>query len=105
VQHWRGLLALATACQSGSDTIPVLMCSFIMEYDVHTLLDLLTLTATGWIIFVMLTAAKSTWQADKDTLWEVYIVRASIQALQNSCDPHQQNPAVQRMLWLLPLPV
>ena len=51
------------------------MCSFIMEYDVHTLLDLLTLATTGWIIFIMMTQAKGTWQADKDTLWEVYIVR------------------------------
>jgi hypothetical protein len=44
---------------------------------VHTVLDLLTLAATSWIIFLMMTRAKSTWQADKDTLWEVYIVRGS----------------------------
>lgn len=28
-----------------------LFCSFMMEYDIHTLLDLLTLLATGWVIF------------------------------------------------------
>ena len=47
-----------------------------MEGDVHTVLDLLTLVATGYIIFLMMTSAKATWQADKDTLWEVYIVRS-----------------------------
>jgi hypothetical protein len=47
-----------------------------MEKDMHTVLDLLTLTATGYIIFLMLTKCKSSWQADKDTLLEVYIVRS-----------------------------
>jgi hypothetical protein len=41
---------------------------------VHTVLDLLTLVCTSWVIFMMLTKAKSSWQADKDTLLEVYIV-------------------------------
>ena len=48
-----------------------------MEGDVHTVLDLLTLAATSYIIFLMMTSAKATWQADKDTLWEVYIVRST----------------------------
>jgi hypothetical protein len=48
-----------------------------MEYDIHTLLDLLTLAATGWVIFMILTKLKSSWQRDKDALLEVYIVRSS----------------------------
>lgn len=46
-----------------------------MEYDVHTILDMLTLAATAWVIYMMYFKLKSTYQADKDTLLEVYIVR------------------------------
>lgn len=31
-----------------------LYCSFMMEYDVHTLLDLLTAAATGGVLYAML---------------------------------------------------
>lgn len=54
------------------------LCSFIMEYDVHTILDLLTLAATGWIIFMILTKLKSTWQQDKDVMLEAYVVRSML---------------------------
>ena len=49
-----------------------------MEYDVHTLLDLLTLGATGWVIFMILTKLKSTWQQDKDVMLEAYVVRSPL---------------------------
>lgn len=48
----------------------------MMERDLHTVLDGLTLAATAYIIFMMVTKLKATWQADKDTLLELYIVRA-----------------------------
>ena len=47
----------------------------MMEGDVHTVLDMLTLAATGAVIFLMMTNTQATYQADKDTLWEVFIVR------------------------------
>lgn len=50
------------------------LCSFIMEYDVHTILDMLTLAATGWVMYMMYFKLKTTYQADKDTLLEAYIV-------------------------------
>jgi ER lumen protein retaining receptor len=40
-----------------------LYCSFMMEYDVHTLLDLLTLVATIWVIVTMRTSLKRTYNA------------------------------------------
>lgn len=46
-----------------------------MEYDVHTILDMLTLTATAWVIYMMYVKLKTSYQADKDTLHEAYIVR------------------------------
>ena len=48
-----------------------------MEYDVHTILDMLTLTATAWVIYTMYMKLKSSYQADKDTLLEAYIVCSS----------------------------
>ena len=45
-----------------------------MEYDVHTILDMLTLAATGWVMYMMYFKLKTTYQADKDTLLEAYIV-------------------------------
>lgn len=39
-----------------------LFCSFMMEYDIHTLLDLLTLLATGWVIFSLRGPLKESYQ-------------------------------------------
>lgn len=46
-----------------------------MEYDVHTILDMFTLAGTGWVMYMMYFKLKTTYQADKDTLLEAYIVR------------------------------
>lgn len=41
----------------------------MMEYDIHTLLDLLTLTATVAVIFCMVnTEMRSTYQKEQDAL-------------------------------------
>lgn len=48
----------------------------MMEYDIHTVLDLVTLAATGWVIYAMLGPVHSSWQSDKDTLHELYVVRS-----------------------------
>ena len=47
----------------------------MMEYDVHTLLDFLTLLATGWVLFTMHTKLKKSYTADLDTVRLEYIVR------------------------------
>lgn len=80
---------ISVPCLCRSDILPHLagrsiivltykLCSFIMEYDVHTVLDLFTLAATGWVITMILTKLKSTWQQDKDVLLEAYIVRSRL---------------------------
>ncbi len=47
----------------------------MMEYDVHTLLDLLTLCATGWVLFLMRTKLARSYNARKDSTRVELIVR------------------------------
>jgi hypothetical protein len=51
--------------------------SFMMEYDVHTLLDLLTLSATLWVLYTMRTKLARSYNARKDSTRVELIVRAS----------------------------
>ena len=46
-----------------------------MEYDVHTLLDLLTLVATVYVIFTMRRKLQRSYNARKDSVRIEYIVR------------------------------
>jgi len=52
--------------------------SFMMEYDVHTLLDLLTLVATGWVLFLMRTKLSRSYNARRDSTRVELIVRPSV---------------------------
>jgi hypothetical protein len=54
------------------------LCSFMMEYDIHTVLDLLTLLATGWVIYTLLFQLWDTYQADQDVIKSWMVVRGSI---------------------------
>lgn len=47
----------------------------MMEYDVHTLLDLLSLAATAWVIYMMRINLTDSYQADQDTVQTYYVVR------------------------------
>lgn len=51
-----------------------LYCSFIMEYDIHTLLDLATLATTLWVIFMIRFKLKSSYMEDKDNFALYYVV-------------------------------
>jgi hypothetical protein len=52
-----------------------LYCSFMMEYDIHTLLDALTLVATVAVIYALtLTPIKNTYQNDLDSVRWYYVV-------------------------------
>lgn len=54
-----------------------LVCSFLMEKDIHTLLDGLTLAATAAVIYGMrFTAVRQTYQKEQDTVKLLYVVRA-----------------------------
>lgn len=45
-----------------------------MEYDIHTVLDGLTLAATGWVIYELWGPLKSTYQAEQDNIQAYYVV-------------------------------
>ncbi|KAK9822381.1 hypothetical protein WJX81_006024 [Elliptochloris bilobata] len=50
-----------------------LFCSFMMEYDIHTVLDLLTLVATLWVIYELRFPLADTYQKDQDTIQAYYV--------------------------------
>jgi hypothetical protein len=47
----------------------------MMEYDIHTVLDFLTLAATAWVIYELILPLKDTYQGDQDTIQWYYVVR------------------------------
>ena len=47
-----------------------------MEYDLHTILDILTLVTTLWVIFTIRTKLRPTYNAEADSLGHLYVVRA-----------------------------
>ena len=47
----------------------------MMEYDIHTVLDLLTLIATVWVIYTLRIPLKDTYQEEQDSLQTYYVVR------------------------------
>ena len=57
------------------ETRPVLWCSFMMEYDIHTVLDLLTLIATVWVIYTLRIPLKDTYQEEQDSVQTYFVVR------------------------------
>lgn len=60
------LTALFLACR--------LFCSFVMEYDVHTILDLLSLGATAGVIYCLRGPLKQTYQKSFDTMHHAMIL-------------------------------
>ena len=51
-----------------------LYCSFVMEYDIHTFLDLMTLAATIWVVYTMRTTLRKTYNDQLDDFHVVYIL-------------------------------
>uniref|UniRef100_A0A2P2KX34 ER lumen protein retaining receptor n=1 Tax=Rhizophora mucronata TaxID=61149 RepID=A0A2P2KX34_RHIMU len=51
-----------------------LYCSFVMEFDIHTLLDLATLATTLWVIYMIRFKLKSSYMEDKDNFAIYYVV-------------------------------
>ena len=51
-----------------------LYCSFVMEYDIHTLLDLATLATTLWVIYMIRFKLKASYMEDKDNFAIYYVV-------------------------------
>lgn len=75
-----------------------LMCSFMMEYDIHTLLDFATLAATGWVVYMLAGPLSDTYQADQDALpW--YAVAAPCVVAGLFAHPSTHHPLPFRVLW------
>ena len=50
------------------------VCSFMMEYDVHTVLDFLTLLATGLVIYMLWFPLRESYQASEDSMQSYFVV-------------------------------
>lgn len=70
---WLGL-SLKTQVLTAIFLAVRVFCSFIMEGDIHTILDFVTLVATLWVIYMMKFKLKSSYMADLDTMHYWYLV-------------------------------
>eukprot|EP00878_Enallax_costatus_P016717 GHUV01017541.1.p1 GENE.GHUV01017541.1~~GHUV01017541.1.p1 ORF type:complete len:203 (+),score=36.99 GHUV01017541.1:898-1506(+) len=76
-----------------------LYCSFMMEYDIHTVLDGLTLVATFGVLYALwFTPIKTTYQADLDSIKFYYVVIPCL-AMAGVAHPFTSHWFVFRMLW------
>lgn len=76
-----------------------LYCSFMMEYDIHTLLDALTLVATAWVIYTMrFTDMKATYQQEQDTVRLYHVVLPCL-VLALMAHPSTTHWLLFRVLW------
>eukprot|EP00232_Nephroselmis_pyriformis_P013954 CAMPEP_0182877152 /NCGR_PEP_ID=MMETSP0034_2-20130328/14581_1 /TAXON_ID=156128 /ORGANISM="Nephroselmis pyriformis, Strain CCMP717" /LENGTH=288 /DNA_ID=CAMNT_0025009981 /DNA_START=47 /DNA_END=913 /DNA_ORIENTATION=- len=77
-----------------------LYCSLVMEYDIHTLLDMLTALATGWVIYMMYTDTKlrATYNPDLDTI-KVYYVAGPCLVVALIAHPTTNHILLHKMMW------
>lgn len=70
----------------------------MMEYDVHTFLDLLTLGATGWVIYMLRIPLKNSYQADLDIMNQLLVVVPCL-GMAIIAHPTTRHNIVFRVLW------
>ncbi|KAH7865398.1 hypothetical protein Vadar_006053 [Vaccinium darrowii] len=75
-----------------------LYCSFVMEYDIHTLLDMWTLATTLWVIYMIRFNLKSSYMEDKDN-FPIYYVAAPCAALALLIHPSTSHHIINRIFW------
>ncbi|GAQ80789.1 ER lumen protein retaining receptor [Klebsormidium nitens] len=75
-----------------------LYCSVVMEYDIHTILDLCTFATTGWVIYMMRFKLRATLMNDLDNL-KLYYVLLPCLALAALVHPSTSHNLVNRILW------
>ncbi|XP_051139114.1 uncharacterized protein LOC127256922 [Andrographis paniculata] len=75
-----------------------LYCSFVMEYDIHTLLDMATLATTLWVIFMMRFKLNSSYMEDKDNFAH-YFVLVPCAVLALLIHPSTSHHMVNRITW------
>ncbi|KMT01463.1 hypothetical protein BVRB_9g214700 [Beta vulgaris subsp. vulgaris] len=75
-----------------------LYCSFVMEYDIHTLLDSATLVFTLWVIYMIRFNLRSTYMEDKDN-FALYYVLVPCAVLAFLVHPSTSHNILNRILW------
>jgi len=75
-----------------------LYCSFVMEFDIHTLLDSATLVTTLWVIYMIRFTLKSSYMDDKDN-FKSYYVLLPCAVLSLLIHPTTQHHIFNRILW------
>eukprot|EP00252_Welwitschia_mirabilis_P022941 TRINITY_DN6365_c0_g1_i1.p1 TRINITY_DN6365_c0_g1~~TRINITY_DN6365_c0_g1_i1.p1 ORF type:complete len:276 (+),score=5.26 TRINITY_DN6365_c0_g1_i1:273-1100(+) len=75
-----------------------LYCSFVMEYDIHTLLDFATLVTTLWVTYMILHNLRSTYAEDLDNLSLLYVV-IPCAFLALVVHPSTSHNIINRILW------
>ncbi|PKA56530.1 ER lumen protein retaining receptor [Apostasia shenzhenica] len=75
-----------------------LYCSFVMEYDIHTLLDSATLVTTLWVIYMIRFKLKSSYMQDKDN-FAIYYVVVPCAVLALAVHPTTSHNIVNRISW------
>ncbi|CAI0435716.1 unnamed protein product [Linum tenue] len=75
-----------------------LYCSFVMEYDIHTLLDSATLLTTLWVIYMIRFNLKSSYMEEKDN-FTIYFVVIPCAVLSLVIHPTTQHLFFNRICW------
>ncbi|CAN0899376.1 ER lumen protein-retaining receptor [Linum grandiflorum] len=75
-----------------------LYCSVVMEYDIHTLLDLATLATTVWVIYMIRFNLKSSYMAGKDN-FALYFVLVPCGVLALLIHPSTSHNILHRIFW------
>ncbi|KAH9657317.1 ER lumen protein retaining receptor family protein [Citrus sinensis] len=75
-----------------------LYCSFVMEYDIHTLLDLATLATTLWVIYMIRFNLRSSYMEDKDN-FAIYYVVVPCAVLALLIHPSTSHNILNRIFW------
>ncbi|ESQ53122.1 hypothetical protein EUTSA_v10025877mg [Eutrema salsugineum] len=77
-----------------------LYCSFVMEYDIHTILDLATLGTTLWVIFMIRFKLRASYMEDKDN-FALYFVLVPCAVLAVLIHPSTSHNILNRISWAL----
>uniref|UniRef100_A0A0E0QUC0 ER lumen protein-retaining receptor n=1 Tax=Oryza rufipogon TaxID=4529 RepID=A0A0E0QUC0_ORYRU len=75
-----------------------LYCSFVMEYDIHTVLDTATLAATLFVIYMIRFKLRPTYMVDKDN-FALYYVVVPCAVLALLIHPSTSHNIVNRISW------
>ncbi|RWV93202.1 hypothetical protein GW17_00044362 [Ensete ventricosum] len=75
-----------------------LYCSFVMEYDIHTVLDTATLATTLWVIYMIRFKLRPSYMEDKDN-FAIYFVIVPCVLLALAVHPSTSHNIFNRICW------